>query len=221
MTQFSNNRTPDGKHRASRSASRRRQKRKTGIGKRLLRVLSRIPFPLSGDSIGRALICVLLTLFLALLQTAVFTRFRPFGAVPDLMLSLVVAIAMTEGEKWGACYGLAAAYLIEAIGSSGITLLPLLYMPLGYLCPLITRFYLKDSAPIRILYTLLAGVGRSVFTLLYLALTVTSFSFPHILWNIILPEYASTVLCAILPHLLVHWTLHPFHKPRSERVTTL
>lgn len=137
------------------------------------------------------------------------------------MLSLVVAISMTEGEKWGACWGLAAAYLIESLGAGHITLLPLLYMPVGYLCPLITRFYLKDSVPIRVLYTLLVSLGRSIFTLLCLALTLSSFSFPHILWNIILPEYASTALCAILPHLIVRWTLHPFHKPRSERVTTL
>jgi hypothetical protein len=127
------------------------------------------------EPIIRGLVCLLLISFFALLQTTLFARFCPFGAIPDLMLPLVIAIAMTEDEKWGAVCGIAAAFVIEAIGSSGAALLPLLYAAAGYFCPIITALYLTDSPPVRALYTAVSGIGRSFMTLIYLALYVTDF----------------------------------------------
>ena len=178
-------------------------------------------FRLEEDVIWKCVLCLLLITLLALLQTTVFARFRPFGAIPDLMLPFVVAFSMREGERWGAAAGLAAAFVIEALGSSGITLLPLLYVPVGYLCPIVTRLYLRDSIPVRMIFTAVSGVGRAVLTLLYLAVHVSSFSLGKLLAVVVLPEYASTFLLAMPVHLIVWLLLRPFHKPRSERVETL
>ena len=174
-----------------------------------------------GEVIAKILICGALVLFLSLLQTTIFARFRPFGAIPDLMLPLVIAIAMTEGEKWGAVWGLIAAFVIESLGAGGISLLPLLYMPAGYFCPLITKLYLTDTPPVRLIYTALSGLGRAVITLLYLSLTADSFDLPVLLSRIVLPEYASTFALAPFIHIIVFLTLRPFHKSRSERVGTM
>jgi len=174
-----------------------------------------------GESLAKGALCGAMILVFALLQTTVFARFRPFGAIPDLMLPLVIAIAMTEGERWGAVCGLIAAYVIEALGGGHFTLLPLLYMPAGYFCPIITELYLTDSLPVRVIYTAVSGLGRAVVTLLYLSLTVHQFDLPALFGGIVLPEYASTFVMAILPHLAVRLTLHPFHKSRSERIGML
>ena len=174
-----------------------------------------------GETLGKAALCGGLILFFALLQTTVFARFRPFGAIPDLMLPLVIAIAMTEGEKWGAVCGIIAAFIIESIGADTISLMPLLYMPAGYFCPIITRLYLTDTVPVRLIYTALSGVGRAVLSLLRPAMRAQQFDLTVLFAEVVLPAYASTFLMAIPVHVLVRLAFHPFHKSRSERIGTL
>lgn len=184
--------------------------------------LSALPYLLpEGETLLKGLIVWLLIVFFALLQTTVFARFCPFGAIPDLMLPLIVAIAMTEGEKWGAVCGLVAAFVIESLGTTGITLLPVLYAAVGYFCPLITILHLTDSFPVRALYTAVTGVARAVFTLVYLAVTADTFRFFPLCASVVLPEYAATFCLAVLPHLAVRVCLHSFHKSRAERTQTL
>ena len=184
--------------------------------------LSALPYLLpEGDTIVKGLICGGLILVFALLQTTVFSRFRPFGAVPDLMLPLVIAIAMTEGEKWGSVCGIASAFLIESLGTAGTALLPLLYAAAGYFCPVITTLYMTDSGPVRALCTVVAGIGRSLMTVVYLILHVTDFRFFPLLGSVVLPEYAATVCLAVLPHLAVRICLRSFHRSRAERTGSL
>ncbi len=196
------------------------------LWKRLLSFLKQkiasLPYLLpEGDFVVKALITVGLIFFFALLQTTVFARFRPFGAIPDLMLPLVIAIAMTEGEKWGAVSGIAAAFVIESLGSTGTVLLPLFYMIAGYFAPIVTTLYFTDSVPVRILYTAISGVGRAILTFFYLSGAVDEFHFFPLAGSVVLPEYAATFSLAILAHLTVHLSLHPFHKSRAERTETL
>ncbi len=188
----------------------------------LKKKIAALPYLLpEGDTVAKACIAAGLILLFSLLQTTVFARFRPFGATPDLMLSLVVALSLTEGEKWGAVCGLSAAFVIEAIGSSGVTLLPILYAAVGYFCPIITREHLTDSFPVRVLLTAVTGVARAVFTLIYLGIHADPFRFFPLCASIVLPEYASTLVMALLSHLTVYLCLHPFHKSRAERTETL
>ena len=187
----------------------------------LIRAL-RIPqIHIDGFIVGKGIVCALLILLCALLQTTLFARFRPFGAIPDLMLSAVIAISLLEGEKWGAVTGLFAAFLIESIGGGDLNFLPLLYMPAGYFAPVITELYFTDSAPVRFMYSAAAGVGRSFLTLMYLAITVTDFRMGVFMLHVVLPEYASTLLMSVPVQILIRTVLHPFHKSRSERVGTL
>lgn len=174
-----------------------------------------------GEQIGKIAVCAALTILFALLQTTIFARFRPFGSIPDLMLALVIAIGMTEGEKWGAVWGLICAFIIESLGASGVSLLPLLYMPAGFFCPVVTGLYFTDTPPVRLIFTAVTGLGRALITLVYLALTVTEFELPRLLSSVVFPEFASTFVMALPVHLLVYLALRPFHKSRSERVTTL
>ena len=75
----------------------------------------------------------LLILFGAILQTSVFGKLTYIGAVPDLMICIVLCISYFNGRHHGAITGLAAGALIEAMASSGIVLLPLFYMLFGYI----------------------------------------------------------------------------------------
>lgn len=179
----------------------------------------RLGLNLDWDTILKGAVCGGLIVFFALLQTTVFTKFKPFGAVPDLMLSLVVAIAMTEREKWGAVVGIAAAFVIESLGGSSVTLLPLLYMPAGYICGILTVHYFRDSPAVRSVYTLAVQAVRVVITAIVLVATVGDISFASILRLAVVPELLASVLFAPLPHLLAKLCLRPFNKTRAERLS--
>ena len=92
---------------------------------------------------------------------------------------------------------------------------------MGYFAPVATELYFTDSAPVRFLYSAIAGIGRAILTLMLLAMTVTDFSLPGLFLSVVLPEYASTLLLSIPVQILVRTVLHPFHKSRSERVGTI
>ena len=170
------------------------------------------------DVLWRVLISAGLLIFFALLQTTIFARFRPFGAVPDLMLPLVIAIGMTEREKWGAVFGVAAAFVIESLGGAPLSLLALLYMPAGYLAGILTIEMFRDSFAVRALFTVVGCAVHMLFTLATMALTVEGFTFLRGLTEAVLPEFLASVVFAALPHLLAKAALRVFHKPREERV---
>lgn len=178
----------------------------------------RLGVTLEWGSILKGLVCAGMIVVLSLLQTTVFTKFKPFGAVPDLLLPLVVAISMTEREKWGAIVGIAAAFVVESIGGSTVTLLPLLYMPAGYICGILTVHYFRDSAAVRVVYTLVTQLARVLITGLILVATVGDISLVGIIRAVMIPEFLAGVLFAPLPHLLAKLCLRPFNKTRAERV---
>lgn len=166
----------------------------------------------------RGAVVGLLILLFAMLQTTVFARFKPFGAVPDLMLSFVIAVGVTEGERWGAVVGLICAVLIESIGGSGITLLPLLYVPTGFVTGILGTFYYKDSIPVRTIYSASAGLLRSLVTVICTLLAYEKVSFGLMMTKIVIPEYFSTLLISVIPHVVTFFALKSFHKSRAERV---
>ncbi len=84
---------------------------------------------IEGVDVARFFICAALLVLFASFQVTLFSKFRPFGAVPDLMIAFTVAIAFSEGERFGGIAGLVGAFVIESLSGTGVALLPLLYMP--------------------------------------------------------------------------------------------
>lgn len=178
----------------------------------------RLGLNMNGEAILKGIVCAVLLVFFSLVQTTMFAKFRPFGAVPDFMLSLVIAVSMTELERWGAVFGLTAAVVIESLGGAPLTLLPIYYTAAGYLGGILTQLYFRDSAAVRALFTLAAFLGREVFTALCLVSTVGGITLPALFTKALLPEYAAGVLFAFFPHVLAKLCLRPFHLSREDRV---
>ncbi len=178
----------------------------------------RLGLSIDGESVKKAIVCAVLIIFFSLLQTTLFTRFRPFGAVPDLILPLVIAISMTEREKWGAVCGLLGAFIIESLGGSSLTLLPLLYMPAGYVCGILTIYYFRDSIAVRALYTGISSAARAIFTLIAILATASGVSVLDIFTEAIFPELIANLLFAFLPHVVARFALQPFNKSRDAKV---
>ena len=176
----------------------------------------RLGFSPDGENIVKGLLCALLIVIFSLTQTTLFTRLRPFGVVPDLMLPLTVAVAMTLREKWGAIFGIAAAFVIESLGGSSFTVLPILYMLTGYIVGILSSNYFRDSFAVRVLYTLVTSAARAVFSFITLLSTLANFNLLFVLKDVLIPEFFANLLCAFLPHLLTVLILNPFSHERKE-----
>ena len=168
------------------------------------------------DLIKVGVITVLIIVF-TLLQTTLFTRFRPFGAIPDLMLPFIIALSVLEKEKWGSIVALIAAYVIDAAGGTTLTLLPLLYVPTAFLVGLLTTHRLRDSLSVNIVYTILTSLVRVGITFIIVMFTVNKITVADAFYDRVIPEFFANIVIAPFPQILTRLCLRPFHKTRAER----
>ena len=177
----------------------------------------RLGISIDSQDIFKVLIIAALMVLFTILQTTLFARFRPFGAVPDLMLPFVIATAAIEKEKWGAVTALIAAYVIDAAGGTTVTLLPLLYVPAAIAVGLLTTHRLRDSFSVAAVYTVITSVLRGATTFAIVMLTVHKISAEDALYDRVLPEIAANIVIAAFPQIVTRLCLRPFHKTRAER----
>lgn len=168
------------------------------------------------QSIFRALICTGLVVFFALLETTFFGKFRPFGAVPDLMLPLVVALGMSEGGGWGGAFGIIAGIVIDSLGNTAMTLHPLIFCLAGFFAGLLLEEQFSDTLAVRAIMIAASALLRSVITLIGAALALPDFSLSYIFPLAIAPEFAATLIMGVIPHLAAYFSLRWAHKSRSE-----
>lgn len=139
-----------------------------------------------------------LLVVIAVLQVSLFSRFRLFHTVPDLMLGIVLCVAFFCGRYAGAINGIAAGFLIEAIGAHGITVLPLFYLLCGYLVGHYARGVMTRRYPTYLSYVAIAVVARAGVTLFYISMNYSDINIPKHLVEILLPEAAYTAAMACL-----------------------
>jgi len=80
-----------------------------------------------------------------LLQVALVADLRVAGAMPDVMLVVVVAAALTGGADRGATYGFAAGLLYDLVLDTPFGLTPLTYALVGYVAGLAAGLVQRTS----------------------------------------------------------------------------
>ena len=158
-------------------------------------------------TIVRKIIVWGVTLFAAaVLQTSFFARLAlaiPYGAVPDLVLAVIVAIAIFDSERTGAIAGIAAGFLVSALGGTGFTLLPLVYMLCGYICGVWSTMGLSANFASWCVYMAAVGVARALTTLISVALSYPDCSLIAVLTTALIPEFLATLLVSPLAYFSV------------------
>ena len=141
----------------------------------------------------------LLLVVCSALQVSFFGRFRFFGAVPDLMICAVLCVSYFRGRYAGAITGICAGVLIEAIGSQGISLLPTVYMMLGYIAGHYSRSVHPRRFSVYLLFLLCGLAVRAIVTVGSVCLTYEFIHLPQILLCAVLPEMGGTAIagCAL------------------------
>lgn len=143
--------------------------------------------------------------FLAVLQTTLMPRLSVFYAVADIIIGAVCCIGIYRGEKTAAIFGLWAGLCAEALGSTDISLLPLFYTLVGYVCGRI-GFNAKNNARFAaFLVTLpLLCLSRTAFSLIFhLIRYFESIDFKMLFLYTLLPEFIYTLIVCIPVFILV------------------
>lgn len=154
-------------------------------------------------------------IFLAILQTSFFSRFNFFGATPDLMLAAVMAVAMFEGEKAGCVAGIGAGFLIDALGSVGLSVLPVFYMLCGAAAGLLCIRTFSRGPFSFIIFALVGYLARTFVTLMNMSFFWESFSLPSAIGDVLAPEYLSSVIFALLGFIAIRMPAKLFHRTKE------
>ena len=140
----------------------------------------------------------LLLILLAVLQVSFFPRFRLFWGIPDLMIVAVLCLSYFSGRYMGAITGIAAGFLIDAIGSTGIVILPLCYLFLGYLAGHYAKVLGHSGYLSYLVYLGITLLYRAVITVLLACMSYSSVNLIKILIYSVLPEMLMTALAGCL-----------------------
>lgn len=141
--------------------------------------------------------CWLFVLVVA--ETSFFSLFRPFGAVPDLVLPAVIAIGIYDRERMGAIAGLVGGYLADALGGVGLSLSPLVYMLCGCFFALLAYSVLRRdfiSWLVAVSVSLTVSGAASVICA-YASVTNAHFGVEDLFLRLLFPQFFSSVICGV------------------------
>ena len=144
----------------------------------------------------RVLLYGVLILVIGCAQCGFFAMLSICPATPDLVLGALVAIALLDSGKVAMVAAIPAGFLMEAIGGSGIALLPLIYLVSvtcigGIAAKLLPRFlsYAVLMA--------LAALLRSLFTLLQIGMAMEALPSIETIPGLLLPELLCTFILSL------------------------
>ena len=150
----------------------------------------------------RVLIYGLAIFFLGIFQCAFFSRLKPFGATPDLILCAVCAVLLIDGQRAALLCAVCGGYFIDAIGSIPPCFSAIVYMLAVALTATIAPKLLA-RIPSYLILLLPAILARAVFTYVSISLTFGTLAPASVLATVIFPEILATLVFSIPVYLLI------------------
>lgn len=154
----------------------------------------------------KSVIYAVIFIFFTVLETNILDGFKIFGAKPNLIISLAVAAAVMENERYAAVLGMACGFIIDSSVGSPFFFSGLYYFFAAYITALITRYYFTKSLFTMTIMILPVCAVREVFNMFFLIGVWGDFHITGALLKYILPEYIYTVALAPAIYLLVKLT---------------
>ena len=140
-----------------------------------------------------------------ILQTTLFSRVRIFGAVPDLCFATLILISYFCGKEVGAITGIAAGFAVDALGSVGISVLPIAYLFCGYVCGHFTRAIQPKRFLAYLTVIAMAIPVRMAITLINICINYSTIHMVDLLTDILLPEAAATFALGLILYAPIQW----------------
>ena len=154
---------------------------------------------------------------LAIAQCSFFAQLYFLPATPDLMLGFIIAVAMLDSQRSAAVCGIGAGFVIDAIGSSGISFSPLFYMLCGVFCALLAKKMLPSFLS-WIVQLSVFTVVKALFTLMNVYISNSSAPFLRILLRVLIPEMICTFVICLPIFFIVKLCMVPIDAKRRLRL---
>lgn len=154
----------------------------------------------------KAVIYALIFIFFTVLETNILNGFKIFGAKPNLIISLAIAAAVAENEKYAAVLGMIAGFVTDLSAGSPFFFSGIYYFFAAYISSIISKIYFTKSLLTMIFMILPVCAVREIFNMFYLMGIWSEFNLTEAIFIYILPEYIYTVGLAPAVYLLVKFT---------------
>lgn len=154
------------------------------------------------ELLKRVLIYGILTLVLGSLQCAFFPLLDFCPMTPDLILAMLVAIALLDSPKCAAVCAVGCGFFIDAIGGSGASFSPIIYLLTVVIISFFTEKILKSFASF-LLLLVPALICRAASTYICIAITERAAPSASVFADILLPEAVCTAVLALPIYFLV------------------
>lgn len=146
----------------------------------------------------------LLGILLVILQTTLIPRISIFDASPDIIIGAIAFLGIYRDEKVASIFGLSMGLCIDALTTTGISLLPLFYCILGFVCGQVGKASKNNTRFAAFLVTIPALSLSKVFVTFIYALIdyQAKLDYMRYLTHTALPEFVSTLVICIPVFLL-------------------
>jgi rod shape-determining protein MreD len=134
-------------------------------------------------------------LFLFVLQTALLARIPYLNIVPNLVLAAVSSFGILRGRRRGLWIGFASGLLVDIFyGGPMIGFFALIYMYIGFLNGLFSRFILKDMAVVPLIFFSCSEVVYHLYVYVFSYLLRRRLGFFDYLKGIMIPEFVLSLV---------------------------
>ena len=138
---------------------------------------------------------------LSVAQTSFFAQLSFLSVVPNLALGGVAAVALLDEERCAVVCGIAAGFLADAIGGSGISFSPLVFMIAAIVCAQVSRKMLPHFLSwlvVMLVASVLGALGTALCILLNSSVAISA-----VFGSVLLPELLATYFISLPVFFLV------------------
>jgi rod shape-determining protein MreD len=154
----------------------------------------------------KSVIYAFIFIFFTVLETNILNGFKIFGAKPNLVISLVIAAAVTENERYAAVFGMVCGFIVDSSAGSPFFFSGIYYFFAAYISGIITKYYFTRSLFTMGVLILPVCAVRGIINMFYLIGIWSDFHLGEAFLRYILPEYIYTVALAPAVYFLVKLT---------------
>ena len=145
----------------------------------------------------RIILNILLMLLAFTIQSGVFPLLPFLASTPNRLLILTFSVGFIYGKKAGMWYGRLAGLLVDLFYSGPFGFYTLLYINIGYVNGICTKYYYEDYITLPLILSLLNELAYNFYIYVFSFLIRNRLDFFYYFWEIILPETIFTVVATL------------------------
>lgn len=141
---------------------------------------------------------IILIILAFTIQCGIFPLMPFLSATPNLLLILTFSFGFAEGRNAGMYYGLFAGILLDLFYSGPFGFYTLLFINVGYLNGICTRYYYEDYITLPLILSVINELVYNLYIYIFRFLVRNRLDFWYYAIEIIVPEIIFTVVTTLL-----------------------